>query len=443
MRIKEKIQRSLKFSFLDGVFVSAMIGLTADYIIPYALALKATAKQIGALAAIPNLISSLIQLKSPEVTNKIKSRKRIIVIFVFLHTLMAVPIIMIPYFFKWQPVWFLILFVTLFVSFNTFIGPAWSSLICDHVPLRVRGRYFAWRNTIFGIVAICCSFLAGYILHRNKYDIFYGFIIIFTAAFVCRLISWFFMAQMYEPPFHPERKSYYFSIFDFVKSAKESNFSRYVVYVAGFNFCVNLAAPFFAVYMLRDLKYDYLVYTVVVTTITVASIVAMKRWGRHADKVGNLKVLKLTSLLLAASPLLWLVNQHPLYIILVQIFSGFAWSGFNLCATNFIYDAVVTVEKRTRCIAYFNVLTGTATCLGAITGAYLLNVLPGLFGYKMLSLFLISAIARFLVIIPSLPIKEVRPHRKVTHRELLLSMVGIKPIVEVTEDIHQVFGKLD
>ena len=113
MNKQNKLRRSLKYSFLDGLFASCMVGFTTDYITPYALALKATNRQIGALSAIPNLTSSLMQLKSADFTEKLKSRKKVINLFVFLHVLMGIPIILIPYLCRWQPVLFLIIFVTL------------------------------------------------------------------------------------------------------------------------------------------------------------------------------------------------------------------------------------------------------------------------------------------------------------------------------------------
>ena len=244
MRKQNKIRRSLKFSFLDGIFASCMVGMTTDYITPYALALKATNSQIGILSAIPNLASSLVQLKSADLTEKLKSRRKIINLFVFLHTLMGLPIILIPYLFKAQPVLFLIIFIALFTSFNAFAGPAWSSLMSDHVPYKSRGRYFGWRSRIFGIVIISSAFLAGFTLHLFKQNILKGFLVIFSIAFVSRFISWYFLTRMYEPPFKVKKEAY-FSFFDFIKRIRESNFAKFVIFAASLNFCVNLAAPFF------------------------------------------------------------------------------------------------------------------------------------------------------------------------------------------------------
>jgi MFS family permease len=179
--------------------------------------------------------------------------------------------------------------------------------------------------------------------------------------------------------------------------------------------------------MLRDLKFNYLTYTLLVVTVTITQICTFNRWGMHADKVGNIKVIRLTSFFIASLPLWWVINRHPLFLTLAQIASGFAWAGFNLCATNFIYDAV-TPQKRVRCIAFFNVFIGVATCGGALVGGYVSNYMPELFGYKLLSLFLLSSLLRFcIVFLFSGKIKEVRTAEKISSKDLFYSVTGIKP----------------
>lgn len=427
-----KIRKSLRFSFWDGFFASCMSGLVTDYITPYALALRATPGLVGILNAAPNFVSSLIQLKSADLVEQFKSRKRIIVLFVFLHALMGIPIILTPYLFKEQAVLSLIVFVTLFSSLNAFAAPAWLSLMSDHIPVNGRGKYWGWRNKILGMVAVAFSFLAGFTLHYFKNNILRGFLVIFTLAFFCRIISWIFLKKMHEPAFKIKKESY-FSFFDFIKRAKESNFAKFVIFTACLNFSVNLASPFFSVFMLRDLKFNYLTYTAMMVTVAITQIFTFSRWGKHADKVGNVKVLRFTSFIIAAVPFWWIINQHPGYLMFAQALSGFAWAGFNLCAVNFIYDAV-TPEKRTRCFAYFNFLNGLALCLGALLGGYLLNVLPVAIEFKILSLFFISSILRFVVVfLFSGRIKEVRPAQKVKSKDLFYSVIGLRPILGISE----------
>ena len=422
-----KKKESLKVSVAEGVFASAMTGFTQDYFAPFLLILGGTVQQIGLLSALPNLSASLVQLKSAALVNWLGSRKRMINISVFLQAMALLPMIILAFYGVKEPFFFIGL-VVLFTCFGALASPAWSSLMSDLVEPAERGRYFGWRNKILGFAAVLAGFIAGFILYAmRKTDIFRAFAFLFAAAFVWRVISWYNLRKMYEPPLHNKGDNY-FTLFQFLKRLKKSNFAKFVVFSALMSFSVNIASPFFAVLMLKDLKFNYLLYTMVVLAATLAMHAAIARWGRHADRTGNLKVIKITASLVGFIPLLWIISQNPFYLIGTQIFSGFIWAGFNICTSNFIYDAV-SPEKRTRCIAYFNTLNGGALCLGAVLGGFLLPFLPPLFGYKILTLFVISSLLRIIIglLLPR-KLKEVRAVEPINSEQLFFSMVGIRPI---------------
>jgi MFS family permease len=200
--------------------------------------------------------------------------------------------------------------------------------------------------------------------------------------------------------------------------------------VSALSFSVNLAAPYFAVLMLQDLKFNYLTYTTVSLTATLTINFLCARWGSHADVVGNHKILRLTSRIICIIPLLWLVDQSPWFLIFAQIISGFAWAGFNLCASNYIFDAI-TPSKRPRCIAYFNVLNGLALCAGSLLGGYLVTHLPPIHGSPIFTLFIVSTVCRIFAATTIHWVKEVRPVEPIKSNDLFFSMVGVKPILGV------------
>jgi MFS family permease len=427
MKKSGKLRTSLKNSFFDGCFASAMLGFTEQYITPFAVALKATSAQVGMLAAFPSLISALAQLKSADVTEHLKSRRRILNIFVFLHAFMFIPILLVPFVFRENSVLWLIFFVTLLNLVGAFPGPAWASLMSDHIPPSARGKYFGWRNRFIGAITVACAFLAGFILNIFGKESYAGFVIIFGLACAARFISWYFLSKMYEPPIRITHE-HYFNFWDFISRVRESNFAKFVFYVASISFSVNIAGPFFAVFMLRDLNFNYVTYTVIVTTATIATLLTMNLWGRHADRTGNLKVIQLTSFFIPIVPALWLFSQDIYYLVIIQVLAGFVWAGFNLSVMNFIYDAVMP-EKRTRCIAYFNVINGTAICLGALLGGVLAKAMPPLFGHRLLALFLLSGAMRAVFAFIFLPkIKEVRRVEKIRSIDLFFSVIKLRPL---------------
>jgi MFS family permease len=432
---KGAVRSSLKASFWDGVFASCMQGLTTEYITPYALALRATVVQVGILTAVPNMAASVFQIATAWLAGR-WGRKNVIAFFVFLQALSGIPIVLIPLVFKSGPVTALILFVTFFVTFNALATPVWQSMMSDYLPRTKRGTYFGWRSKVLGIVSISCLFIAGIILHLSHSRLLFGFYLVFSLATFCRFISWYFLTQMQEPPVHLRRDSY-FSFWDFIRSWRRSNFAKFVLFVSCLIFCVNMAAPFFSVFMLRDLKFNYITYTVLIAAVSVMTILTINRWGLLADRIGNLKVLKTTAVCIAGLPLFWLINRHPLFLLCVQLFGGFAWAGFNLCVINFIYDAV-TPAKRTRCLAYFTFFNGLAVCGGSLLGGFLAQNLPALLGWRLLSLFLFSSLLRFAVVFfLGRKVREVRPVERMRTRDLFYNVVGLQTILDFRKPMEE------
>ena len=128
--------------------------------------------------------------------------------------------------------------------------------------------------------------------------------------------------------------------------------------------------------------------------------------------------------------MLWLIDQNPWFLIFAQIVSGFAWAGFNLCASNYILDAI-SPEKRARCIAYFNVLNGVALCAGSFLGGWLVTHLPPTHGSSIYTLFAVSTACRIFATSLIAWVKEVRPVEPVNSNALFFSMLGINPLLGV------------
>lgn len=426
---ERQVSKSLKYSIGDGSAYSAMLGLTQDYIVPFALALKATVFQIGLLSSVPNLAMAFSQLGAPRLAERAGSRKGLILPVVFLHALMWLPILLIPYLFPGQKIWWLIGFFTLSTVLGSLGNPAWGSIMAELVPDRMRGRFFGFRGKICGLVTLVFFFVGGATLHFSAANIFLGFSLLFGAAMVFRLFSWYFLFKMHEPPLSNGKTEHY-STHSIFRDSGSSNLGRFIIGVSLMNFATSLAGPFFAVYMLRDLKLGYLTYVIIIAMSAIANLTFMTFWGRRADRAGNIKVLKVTSVLVPLVPLLWIGSQQLYYLVPVQILSGFAWAGFNLASANFVYDAS-TPERRIRYIAVFNAMNGSAICLGALLGGYLAPYLPPLLGYNLLTLFLISGLLRGLVAATLLRrVLEVRQVPETSTAELLFGRTGFVQVKE-------------
>ncbi len=435
MRLKKlNVRASLLASFKDGVFAAVMTGISDYYATPLALFLGATVQQVGLLTAFPNLLSSLSQFLAVRVIRWVGGRVRLLVRLVASQATLILGIGMLPLIEVPYRVELFIILLILAALCGGLAGPAWGSLMSDYIPSRQRGRYFGWRNRIVGIVTLGSVIASGLLLHWLE-DVSYtaGFSIIFSVAALTRYVSAHFIGRIDEPPQKKDPASE-FTFVMFLARFRESNFLKFVIAIACLNFASYLAAPFFPVFMLRDLQFSYLTYMALQVGSSLASLIALPLWGRHADLVGNVRVLRLSSFFAVLVPVLWLFSHNPAYLMLVQIWAGFSWSGVTLCTGNFIYDAV-TPQKRVRCIAYFNVINGVAIFLGSSIGGFLASRLPPLFGYRLVSLFALSFLARLVFyLLFSRRFREVRPAHDVSLQDLFFSVVGIRPLVGPVQD---------
>jgi MFS family permease len=428
------VRGCLRLSFKDGIFASIMTGVTDNYVIPFSLILGATVQQVGWISGLPNLFGSLSQFLAVRLIYRVGGRLRLLVRTVMLQATVLVLISGLSWIdFSYRIESFLILLVLFSVS-GALAGPAWGSLMTEYIPMNKRGHYFGWRSRIMGGVNMLSMVLAGFVLYgAGDASSLSGFFIIFLAGSLSRFISGSYLARMQEviPKKDPASD---FTFVMFLARFRESNFVRFVAFVASLTFSAYLAGPFFVVFMLRDLEFSYLTYTLLQLIATLAGLIALPLWGRHADLIGNVRVLRLAGFMTTLIPALWLISHHVLYLAFVQILAGFAWSGVNLCANNFIYDAV-TPKKRVRCISYFNAINGSALFLGATLGGYLASRLPPVQGYPLLSLFALSFVTRIVFFaILSGRFSEVRPSREVSIQELFFSVVGIRPLIRISRD---------
>ncbi len=408
-----------------------MITIMDTYMVPFALLLGATNLQVGWLVAVPNLLASLTQAWAVTVVRRSESRLTVITKGVFQQAIFLLPI----GFLGFLPIPGKLLWLTLafciYKIIGGFLGPPWGSLVSEYLPPHRRGDYFGWRARAMGVTSIVSLMFWGAFLYFWNKAITpeSGFFVMFLACATARFFSYYYIRQMMDLPQQKTADSD-FTLWMFLRRFRESNFVRYVFYVSGITFTTHLAAPYFSVHMLRDLNFSYLQFMFVTLAAPLTSLIAFPIWGRHADAVGNARILKTTSIFLPIIPLFWLFLHTPITLFMVECFAGVMWGGFNLCAVNYIYDAVVPA-KRMRCIGYFNLLNGLAIFAGASIGGWLSEHLPPVFGFPLLCLFLISAAGRFLVYFClSGSFKEVRsevPH--VSSMKLFFSVVGLQPMI--------------
>jgi len=449
-QLKEKARN---ISIKEGAASSLMDGFGNRFITPFALALNATNTQIGLLSSLPGLLGNLAQLISLRLIKKFP-RKKIVTKTVFFQALLWLPLILIGalYFFfnlsSMLSVTLLIGTYTLMIFIGAIAGPAWSSWMRDIVSIK-NGEFFAKRGKVVTTVLLGCMLISGFLLdYFQKGNVFYGFAILFSVALLGRMLSYRYFTKKYEPKSVFTEKSH-FTLKQFVMKMYSNNFGRFVIFVASITLATAVASPFFAVYMLKNLELSYLAFTIIIIAPVIGTLIFLPSWGRFSDKHGNIRILQITGLLISLIPVIWVIASfvplpshfHLIFLLIgVEIFSGFAWSGFNHGAATFIYEAV-SKEKMAYCFSYFNILVSIGAFIGAILGGFIASKSFVFFGLiPILFVFILSSILRLIAYLSIIPfVKEIKPVKPFSvpkhvrtqiHKGAIIfwKVIGFKPI---------------
>ncbi|MBU4152668.1 MAG: MFS transporter [Proteobacteria bacterium] len=435
---------ALDASIRDGSANAVMLGCGEAYLGPFGVFLQATTVQIGLLSALPQLVGAVMQWWSAIAMDSCPSRLRRIMRSVLVQALVWFPLAGISLALGHGPLTAACVIVLAVVNqaATGFTAPVWNSLIGDMVPGNIRGRFFGFRNRVNGLssfVALTCAGLTLHIFERRG-DAAWGFMLIFLAAGVARLISRRWLG-LYRDPAWSVDSAQVFTFRQFLRRSPHSNFAKYVFYVGLVNLAVSFSAPYFALYMLRDLKFSYLEFTVVVSVATVTQFLMFRYWGELSDRFGNKKILSLCGWGISVVPALWLFSSHIVYLMLIQVVAGIIWAGFSLASSNFLFDAV-SPPKRARCVAYQGLINGAAVLCGSLGGGFVAGHLPASFSlgswtwapqFILPVIFLLSGMMRFAAAALLLhKFREVRPVEAIRHRDLVYRVSHIRPIAGAT-----------
>lgn len=433
----------------DGMFNAVTLGVGEAYIGVFGIFLKATTLQIGLLATLPQVFEAIAQWISALALDRFRSRRSVMVFWASVQALLWLPIALLPFFLDPGNIAAvsLICLVTLNHMATGFIHPVWSSLMGDLVPLRIRGRYFGSRNRLTGMSSFFGLLLGGGALHffQNAGIAATGFLVVFMVAMGARALSILWMRGYADPPYHVQPEAV-FSFWQFLRRAPHSNYAKFVFFFAFTNFSVSFSSPYFALYMLRDLQMTYLEFTAISAMATMSQFLTFRYWGKISDRFGNKKILNLCGVGIGIVPLCWLFSTNILYICAIQIYAGIVWSGFNLAAANFIFDAC-SPAKRARCVAYRGIINSVFVLAGSLAGGMVAGLLPPTFSFgpwqlshSLLFVFLISAILRLATAgIFLRKFHEVRTVEAIRSRDLVFRVSHIKPIAGATFNLVTYF----
>ncbi len=403
-KIDDRTKESLNYSTAEGVFNASSSSIQNSFLIPFAMSLGANNFYIGLFGTVQNIATTFSQIPGAMLTEYVDRKTIWLFSQLFGKTLIWTPLFAMPFMKQSDALAFLLIIAFIAAFFNTIRSPVWSSLMGDIVPQNIRGSYFGKRNTITGIAGIIATVFTGYMLG------FVGFYAMFGVMMILGLISIPLFLKMYEPPsgkVYHYKHIFHFDVSGALTSIKTNrNLVIFTVYMFVMNFAMEIASPFYIVYILKDLNISYFIFGVLVVLGSIARIFTYKYWGRINDRFGSRKTFIITGIFACFVPVGYMFATNVFMIAAVKIYDGVIFSGFDSIWFNYLLDTT-PAGKRPQYVANHNFFSGFGVIFGAFIGGILAMGLSGsvfLIFKGLQILFLISFVLRLfsLLILPKL-----------------------------------------
>jgi MFS family permease len=381
----------LRWFWLDGLFSTVGENFYAAFVPLFALAYGATKGQIGLLTAVANLMGMAAFFPGAYISERMNRRKPLVVWTGGGLGRIAVLTIAVSPLFVRDPALVILLLILLngLRSFaGSFANPAWTAIVADLVPAGIRGRYFSGRNIAMAIAAMVVAPTAGMIIGRFDGNGVAGFQLVFGLAFVFGILGTLSFARI---PEHGTRRVRADGRRVRIWALLRDNpaFVGFAISSFVWHFALQVAGPFFNVYIVTDLGGNTAIVGVAAAMAGGASLLGQYVFGGLLDRRGSVLIQRATGLIIPILPALWVIVTEPYQIYLIEAVAGFLWAGYNLASFNLLLELSPDADRQSA-VALYQTVVFAAAVLGPLAGGYLSEA----FGYRLV--FATSAAVRFL-----------------------------------------------
>lgn len=372
---EQEVRSGLRLIVRDGLASEAMLAFTTGaFLVALSVHLGASHFQIGFLAALPTL-ANVFQLVSIWFVQRFNNRRAICVIFSSCARLPLLVLGILPFIFTGATsIQVVILVLSLHYLFGAISGASWNSWMKDLIPSESMGSFFSHRARMMQIFNVCLSLASALLLDyfRNTHPHYqlHAFSAMYILGGSVGLLGVYILSRTPEPRNIMQGDNVFRML---RKPLMDINFRRLLLFHCCWAFALNMATPFFSVYLMKSLGLS--ISTVIVLNIIsqLSSIMWMKIWGRYIDRFSNKTVIRICAPIYIVCIFSWsFINLHPLMIpmlVVIQFLSGMATGGINVSLINIGLklaprnDAIVYIATRNICIALIPAL---APLLGGI-----------------------------------------------------------------------------
>ncbi len=368
-----------------------MAGVAEVYFPAFGLALGIPPVLAGLLATVPLLAGGVLQLIAPRAIMRTRSLRGWVVGCTALQALSFVPLIIVALTQTLSPA---IVFsaASLYWGAGMAASAAWTPWMARIVPERIRNKFFARRQGLVQATMLIGLLGAGFALHafagtRHILDVYAA---LFALGLVARSISALSLSQQGRGiDATPRRRMRFRSIPPKLRGSPRLPLLAYLIAASAAS---AISGPFLTPYLLVQEDLGYVEYSIFTATILIAKIVALPIASRYVRRVGVHRLLSASAIAIAPIPFLWLASDSFWWFVVIQVYAGVAWAGFDLGLLLSLFDAEDDAERTTMQVMFSAMYATSTACASLIGGAVLAQL--GSDHHAYLAVFVLSGVAR-------------------------------------------------
>jgi MFS family permease len=278
---------------VEAAYSGGAVALSSGVILSaFALHLGASNLMIGVLASAP-FLTQLLQIPAIVIVERTRTRKRIAVLTSIVGRLML--LVMAATAFSRGTASILVFLAAQYVlcGLSAVGACAWNAWIRDLAPEERLGRVFARRTGWTAGISMIGGIAAALILQQTgdgsvaRSAAFAG---MFVSGCITGLISARIVSRIPEPQMPPPAER--IDLLGLLRAPfADPNFARLMAFVASWQFAVNLATPFFTVFIVEQLRFDVSMVMILGAVSQLANVLALRTWGHLSDRFSNKSVM--------------------------------------------------------------------------------------------------------------------------------------------------------
>lgn len=371
--------RGRKLFIAEGCCANGIVTLTTGaFLSGYASSLGADDSINGIIGAIPVLLCTL-QMFSSIILESLSRKKGLISGFSFLHRLLLASIFFVPLFIR-NPALRLTAVIGIYGIahfFGASVGTGTGNWILQLVPQNIRGNYLGLKDSFAFAFSTVISLIMGWVMDWFRRDNLEqtGFLVVGTVVFLIACTDFWCLSSIKEPESAVHRQKLKSAVYE---PLADREYRKVMFAYMFWNLALQIAGPFFSVYMVTGLKLDYTYITFLGLISSTVRVISAWLWGRLADATSWLLATRLSMGLLGLVHGSWLfMTPETCYALqpVLQALSGAAWGGIAISVFNLQYHYAPT-EKRVLYVSSNSSYAGLCGFLATMLGAALLKVLP-------------------------------------------------------------------